>query len=128
MSRSAWLGCLLLTACGGGLERVAFATDLLSYQPGGRVGLSIVNTSSTPLNINLCLSQVVSADGKTTGPADGESCVLEPTPLEAGARMDARKTLPASLAAGTWRYETTLRLPSGAGEKVLTPAFTVSGT
>lgn len=114
--------------CGGGLERVAFATDLLSYRPGGRVGLSLVNTSSTSLGINLCLSQVVSADGKTPGPSDGESCVLEPQPLEPGARLDVRKTLPATLTPGTWRYETTIRLLNGAGEKVLTPAFTVTGT
>lgn len=128
MFRSLWLGSLLLTACGGGLERVAFATDLLSYQPGARVGLSLVNTSSTTLGINLCLSQVVSADGKTPGPVDGESCVLEPQPLESGARIDVRKTLPARIGVGTWRYETTIRLPRGAGEKVLSPAFTVSAT
>lgn len=112
--------------CGGGLERVAFATDLLSYQPGGRVGLSLVNTSATTLGINLCLSQVVSADGKTPGPADGESCVLEPQSLAAGERVEVRKTLPARTAAGSWRYETTIRLPSGAGEKVFSPVFTVT--
>lgn len=127
MRRSFWLGCLLLSGCGGGLERVSFATDLLSYQPGGRVGLSLVNTSSTVLGINLCLSQVVSADGKTPGPSDQESCVLEPQPLEPGARVDARKTLPAAVTPGTWRYETTIRLVTGAGEKVLSPAFTVTG-
>lgn len=115
-------------SCGGGLERVGFATDLLSYQPGGRVGLFLVNTSATTLGINLCLSQVVTADGKTTGPSDGESCVLEPQPLEPGARVEVRKTLPASLIPGTWRYETTIRLVNGAGEKVLTPAFTVTGS
>jgi hypothetical protein len=126
MRRGFWLLAFLLPACGGGLERVSFATDLLSYQPGGRVGLSLVNTSATSLGINLCLSRVVSEDGATTGPADGESCVLEPTPLEPGQRLDARKTLPAATGSGTWRYETTIRLPSGLGEKVLTPTFTVT--
>ncbi len=116
-----------MLSCGGGLERVAFSTDHLSYQPGGRVGLSLVNTSSTVLGVNLCLSQVVSADGKTQGPSDGESCVLEAQPVEPGARVEVRKTLPARISAGTWRYETTIRLPSGAGEKVLSPPFTVTG-
>jgi hypothetical protein len=116
----------MLPACGGGLERVSFATDLLSYQPGGRVGLTLVNTSATNLGINLCLSRVVSEDGATPGPVDGEACVLEPTALEPGKRLEARKTLPATTAAGTWRYETTIRLANGAGEKVLTPPFTVS--
>ena len=126
MRRGLWLLSFLLSACGGGLERVSFATDLLSYQPGGRVGLALVNTSATNLGINLCLSRVVSEDGATPGPGDGETCVLEPSSVEPGQRLDARKTLPATIAAGTWRYETTIRLASGAGEKVLTPTFTVS--
>lgn len=117
---------VLLSGCGGGLERVAFATDLLTYAPGSRVGLSLVNVGATDLGINLCLSRVVSEDGQTPGPSDGESCMLEATALAPGARMDARKGLPVSLGAGTWRYETTIRLPSGAGEKVLTPAFKVT--
>jgi hypothetical protein len=121
-----WLLAVLLPGCGGGLERVSFGTDLLSYQPGGRVGLSMVNTSATPLGINLCLSRVVSDDGATAGPADQETCVLEPVSLEPGQRLDARKSLPATIAAGTWRYETTIRLARGAGEKVLTPAFIVT--
>lgn len=117
---------ILLGGCGGGLERVAFATDLLTYQPGGRVGLSLVNVSATNLGINLCLSQVVSADGRTPGPADAERCTLEPQPVEPGARVEARKTLPTPLGPGSWRYETTIRLANGGSERVLTPAFTVS--
>ena len=108
------------------MERVSFATDLLSYRPGGRVGLSLINASATSLGVNLCLSRVVSEDGKTPGPADPESCVLEPQPLEPGGRVDARKTLSTAIPPGTWRFETTIRLPSGAGEKVLTLPFTVT--
>jgi len=124
-------GCLvtlltLVSGCGGGLERAAFATDLLSYRPGGRVGLSLVNTSAANLGINLCLSRIVSEDGKTAGPADAENCVLEPQPLEPGDRLDARKTLSATVPVGKWRYETTIRLANGAGETVLTAPFTVS--
>jgi hypothetical protein len=126
MRRSLWLLTVFLAGCGGGLERVAFATDLLTYAPGGRVGLSLVNTSATNLGINLCLSRVVAEDGKTAGPADPEACVLEPQPLEPGQRVDARKTLAPTIAPGRWRYETTIRLPSGSGEKVLSPVFTVS--
>jgi hypothetical protein len=126
MARSSLLAAVLLCACGGGLERVAFATDQLTYQPGGRVGLSLVNTSATNLGINLCLSRVVSEDGKTPGPAGQESCSLEPAPLEPGARVDARKTLPVTIAPGRWRYETTIRLVNGGGETVLTQPFTVS--
>ena len=118
---------MFVSGCGGGLERVAFATDQLTYQPGGRVGLSLVNTSATNLGINLCLSRVVTVDGKAVGPADGESCVLEPQPLAPGARADARKTLSRTTGPGTFRYETTIRLANGAGETVLTAPFTVSG-
>jgi hypothetical protein len=123
---SLWLLVVLLPGCGGGLERVSFGTDLLSYQPGARVGLSLVNTSATPLGINLCLSRVVSDDGATAGPVDQETCVLEPVSLDPGQRLDTRKTLPPTITPGTWRYETTIRLARGAGEKVLTPAFTVT--
>ena len=117
---------LFFLACGGGLERVSFATDQLTYLPGGRVGLTLVNTSATNLGINLCLSRVVSEDGATPGPVDGASCVLEPESLAPGDRLDARKTVPATIAPGTWRYETTIRLANGAGEKVLTPPFKVT--
>lgn len=117
---------LFFLSCGGGLERVSFATDQLSYLPGGRVGLTLVNTSATNLGINLCLSRVVAEDGVTAGPAGGEACMLEPQPLAPGDRLDARKTMPATIAPGTWRYETTIRLANGAGEKVLTPAFKVT--
>ena len=65
-------------------------------------------------------------DRKTVGPADGETCVLEAEGLEPGARVDARETLPASTPAGTWRYETTLRLLNGNSEKAFTQPFTVA--
>lgn len=126
MRRGTWLLAFFLSGCGGGLERASFATDLLSYRPGDRVGLALVNASATSLGINLCLSRVVSEDGATAGPVDGESCVLEAEPVEPGQRVEARKTMPPTIAAGTWRYETTIRLLSGAGEKVLTPPFTVT--
>lgn len=126
MRQCFWLVLVILTGCGGGLERVSFATDLLTYAPGRRVGLTLVNTSATPLGINLCLSRVVSEDGATAGPADQETCVLEPQPLEPGQRLDGRKSLATTIAPGRWRYETTIRLTSGLGEKVLTPVFTVS--
>jgi hypothetical protein len=126
MKRFFLLSAVLLCGCGGGLERVAFATDLLDYKAGGRVGLSLVNTGATKLGINLCLSRVVSEDGKTAGPADQEMCALEPEPLEPGARVDARKTLSSTIAPGKWRYETTIRLANGGGETVLTQPFTVS--
>ena len=108
------------------MERVSFSTDLLSYRPGTRVGLSLLNAGATDLGVNLCLSRVVTEDGKTPGPADPESCVLEPQPLKPGERVDARKTLSTSIVPGRWRFETTIRLPSGAGEKVLTSPFTVT--
>jgi hypothetical protein len=126
MKRFFLLSAVLLCGCGGGLERVAFATDQLTYKAGGRVGLSIVNTSATRLGINLCLSRVVSEDGKTTGPADQETCALEPEPIDPGARVDARKTLSTTISPGRWRYETTIRLANGGGETVLTQPFTVS--
>ena len=72
------------------------------------------------------VSQLVQEDRKTAGPADGEACQLEATPLAPGERFDARKLIPAETPAGTWRYETTLRLPNGNAEKVFTPPFTVT--
>lgn len=124
-----WLSLVVLLSfvgCGGGLERASFDTDLLSYEPGARVGLSLVNVSTLTLGINVCLSQLVQEDRKTAGPADGEACQLEATPLAPGERFDARKLIPAETPAGTWRYETTLRLPNGNAEKVFTPPFTVT--
>lgn len=124
-----WLSLVALVSfvsCGGGLERASFDTDLLSYEPGARVGLSLVNVSTLTLGINLCLSQLVREDRKTTGPSDGESCQLDATPLAPGERFDARKLVPAGTPAGTWRYETTLRLPNGNAEKVFTPPFTIT--
>jgi len=126
MRRSLLLLAVLLTGCGGGLERASFATDLLTYRPGARVGLSLINVSATNLGINLCLSRIVKEDGATPGPVDPEGCVLEPQPLEPGDRVDARKAMATAIAPGTWRYETTILLPSGAGEKVLTAPFKVS--
>jgi hypothetical protein len=127
MARSILLLAVLLCGCGGGLERAAFSTDLLSYAPGGRVGLALVNASATTLGVNLCLSRVISEDGKTPGPAGSESCELEPMALEPGARTEARKTLPTTTPTGKWRYETTIRLANGSSETVLTQPFTVGG-
>lgn len=117
---------LLLSGCGGGLERAAFSADDVSYSRAGRVGLSITNVSTLTLGVNLCLSQLVSADGKTTGPSEAANCDLQSTPLEPGDSLDGRKLIPADLAPGKWRYATTIRLPSGSGEKILTGEFDVN--
>ncbi|MFT3710836.1 MAG: hypothetical protein QM817_24695 [Archangium sp.] len=111
--------------CGGGLERVSFSADDVSYARSARVGLSLTNVSPVAVGVNLCLSQLVSADGKTTGPSEAAGCALEPVPLQPGDFVESRKTIPAELAAGKWRYATTIRLPNGAGEKVLTDEFEV---
>lgn len=126
MWRSA-LVLVVLSGCGGGLERASFVTDLLEYAHDGRVGLSLTNVSSGTLGVNLCLSQLISADGKTMGPSEAASCtVLEPSPLQPGKTVEARKTIPTSLAAGRWRYVTSLRLGNGSNEQVLSPEFTVT--
>lgn len=127
MSRRSWvLAVVALSGCGGGIERVSFVTDLITYARDGRVGLEMTNVSPNPVGVNLCLSQLVSADGKTTGPSEGSSCLtLEATPLQPGKSVEVRKTIPNSLAPGRWRYATTITLPNGSGEKVLTPEFTV---
>lgn len=117
---------LTCSACGGGLERASFVTDLLTYTPGGRVGLSLFNTGGQTLGINLCLSRLVDADDRVTaGPSDGETCVLEAEPLEAEGRVETRKVIPRNTPLGVWRYETTLRLPGDRGEKIFTPEFVV---
>jgi hypothetical protein len=109
---------LVLSGCGGGLERASFSADDVTYARSERVGLSLTNVSTVSLGVNLCLSQLVSADGKTTGPSEASGCTLEPEVLEPG-------SIPADLAVGRWRYATTIRLPNGAGEKILTPEFEV---
>lgn len=111
--------------CGGGLERASFAADDLTYARSGRVGLSLTNVSTIKLGVNLCLSQLISADGKTMGPSEAASCELEPKIIEPGDSVESRKTIPANLAPGRWRYATTIRLPTGAGEKILTQEFDV---
>lgn len=126
LRRSVLLVVVASSGCGGGLERVSFVTDLITYARDGRVGLAMTNVSPGTVGANLCLSQLVSADGKTTGPSEAGSCAsLEPVPLQPGKSVEVRKTIPTNLAPGRWRYATTITLPNGAGEKVLTPEFTV---
>jgi len=115
----------LLCACGGGIERAAFVTDALTYAPGGRVELQLENVSATQLSVNLCLSQLRKEDGSDPGITNVETCDLEQTRVKPGERLSDRKTMPSGVPAGKYRYEATITLPSGAGEKVLTPVFTV---
>ncbi len=117
--------CLVLAGCGGGLERVTYVTDRLEYPPGGRVMLSLGNVSGTPVKVNLCLSQLVLENGEAAGVANVEACErLEGEIVAPDEQLSVRKTLPRTLS-GRFRYEATVVLPSGAGERVLTPAFTV---
>jgi hypothetical protein len=55
-----------------------------------------------------------------------EACDLDLQLLEPSQRVVVRKQLPAGVTAGSWRYETTIRLPSGNSEQVYTAPFTVS--
>ncbi|MBL8910879.1 MAG: hypothetical protein JNM17_09280 [Archangium sp.] len=116
---------LALCGCGGGLERASFSADDLIYARSGRVGLSLTNVSTIKLGVNLCLSQLISSDGKTMGPSEAATCELEPKIVEPGDSVEGRKTIPAGLTPGKWRYATTIRLPTGAGEKILTQEFDV---
>ena len=119
--------CLAAASCGGGLERASFSADGVTFAHGERVGLTLTNVTQGQLKVNLCLSQLISADGKTTGPSEAASCdSLEPSPLEASKSVNARKSIPASLPAGRWRYETTITLPNEKTEKVLTQEFDVT--
>lgn len=116
---------LAFAACGGGLERVTYVTDALSYAPGGRVELSLENVSAYDVKVNLCLSQLKKGDGSDSGLANVESCDLEQQRLKPGERLTERKTLPVGATPGTYRYEATITLPGGVGETVLTPVFSV---
>jgi hypothetical protein len=121
------LAVAVFSACGGGLERVSFVTDGLSYARGERVGLELTNVSANAVGVNVCLSQLVSADGKTTGPSEAASCEsLEPAPLAPGKSVTGRKLIPPGLTPGTWRYATSIRLGNGANEKILSPEFSVT--
>lgn len=116
---------LALSACGGGLERVTYVTDALSYAPGGRVELALENVSAYDVKVNLCLSQLRKGDGSDSGLANVETCDLEQQRLKPGERVTERKLLPSGATPGTYRYEATITLPGGAGEMVLTPVFSV---
>ena len=62
--------------------------------------------------------------GESAG-ANVETCSdLEAEVLAPGAERSVIKTVPATIS-GRFRYEATITLPSGAGERVLTPVFTV---
>lgn len=123
MRKLVWV--LLLAGCGGGLERVSFVTDFLSYAPGGRVMLSLGNVSATDVKVNLCLARLVDEQGASVGVANVESCdSLEGEVIPPGEQRSVRKTMPASVS-GKLRYEATIVLPNGRGETVLSPVFTV---
>lgn len=116
---------LLLAGCGGGLERVSFATDFLEYQPGGRVMLSLGNVSATDVKVNLCLARLVDERGVSVGVSNAETCEsLEGEIIPPGEQRSVRKTMPTSVT-GKLRYEATIVLPNGRGETVLSPVFSV---
>ncbi len=124
MSKFSSVLVVLLAGCGGGLERVSYVTDHLTYAPGGRVEISLTNVSATDLRVNVCLSRLVLENGESAG-ANVETCSdLEAEVLAPGAERSVIKTVPATIS-GRFRYEATITLPSGAGERVLTPVFTV---
>lgn len=117
--------CLVLAGCGGGLERVTFVTDQLNYIPGGRVMLSMSNVSATDVKVNLCLSRLVDEQGEAVGVANNESCdAFEAQLVAPGEQLFERKRMPTSVS-GRLRYEATITLPSGSGERVWSPVFTV---
>lgn len=116
---------LAFSSCGGGLERVTYVTDALTYAPGGRLELALGNVSAFDVKVNLCLSQLRKEDGSAAGISNVETCELEQLPLKPGERLTERKTLPPETAPGRYRYEATITLPNGSGETVLTPVFTV---
>ncbi len=114
-----------LLACGGGLERASYATDALSYAPGGRVQLSLGNVCDRELGANLCISQLVTEAGEPTGLSDDELCDVAMQPLLPGERLVHRKTMPVDTPPGRYRYEATIVLPNGLGERIFTEVFTV---
>ncbi|MGV3625904.1 MAG: hypothetical protein ACO1OB_34155 [Archangium sp.] len=115
---------LLLAGCGGGLERVSFVTDQLTYEPGGRVMLSMGNVSASEVKVNLCLARLVDEQGESVGVSNVETCEFENETIPAGEQRSVRKTMPSSVS-GKLRYEATIVLPNGRGETVLSPVFTV---
>lgn len=124
MSKFSSVLVVLLAGCGGGLERVSYVTDHLTYAPGGRVEISLTNVSATDLRVNVCLSRLVLENGESAGPGTEACGDLEAEVLKPGDERSVIKTVPATVS-GRFRYEATITLPSGAGETVLTPVFTV---
>lgn len=126
--RNSWLiAATVFAACGGGLERVAFVTDQLTYQPGKRVGLSLVNVSGNTVGVNLCLSRVVDSKGlPVTNVQLDERCDSEFQRLDPSVQFDGRKVLSPDASTGQWRFETTVRLASGGEERVYSNFFTVT--
>ncbi len=123
MRKLSW--CLLLSACGGGLERASYMTDAITYAAGARVELRLVNVSARDLRVDLCISQLVKEDGAGADLPGDEDCPLEQVQLAPGEEARTLKTLPSDTPAGRYRYEATIVLPIGAGERVFTQPFTV---
>lgn len=103
---------------------VRFGIDRVS---AGVIRLTLDNGASHPIGYNLCHSQLQrrSASGWTRVDTD-EVCTMQLLTLNPGFDATFEKRLPAGLAAGEYRYATSIENPLGTPQAVVTTdPFTV---
>lgn len=94
---------------------------------GDGVRLTLRNDSSSAVGYNLCVSALEWWDGSAwTSAAPSDICTMELRSLQPHASAAFDKTLPADLAAGRYRFVTSVESPMGSGMRNLaSEAFTV---
>ena len=128
---------LSAAACGNAFVAsdplVEVTTDRAAYAPGDTVRVTFRNVSGEVLGYNLCVSKLDrrSGDAWTTVdefPGPGGACTLELRSLREGESVQAKRAIPASSPAGTYRLVYNGIGPwrgEGRNREVATPAFTV---
>lgn len=111
-----------------GSSDVALTVTPESAEPGDTVTLVLRNDSQDELGYNLCTSELSRQTGDDAWdpvPSD-RACTMELRSLSPRQRATFRIDLPADLAPGTYRFETSVeRMARNARETVATEPFTV---
>jgi hypothetical protein len=125
---------LILAACAPvataphqGEGRVAGVTLAAEPVAQGRVRLILQNGWEAAVGYNLCTSVLESRNGADwTAIRTDEICTMELRTLPAGQDATFEKSLPPGLAAGEYRYVTSVEIPAGSPQtRVATSAFRV---
>jgi hypothetical protein len=99
---------------------VRFGAERVS---AGLVRLTLDNGAPHPIGYNLCTSELERREGSAwTRVATGEMCTMQLLSLNPGADATFEKQLPADLAAGEYRYQTSIESPLGTAQKKISTA------